>query len=33
LRRAYRAYLHRHNKKPLFYRGRAKWTEIPRHFR
>jgi len=29
----YRAYLAKHNKKPLFYRGRDKWTEIPRHFR
>lgn len=32
LRRQYREYLRRHNKKPLDYRGRAKWSEIPRHF-
>jgi hypothetical protein len=31
-RRRYRAYMKRHGKKPLFYRGRGKWTEIPRHF-
>jgi len=32
LRRQYRAYLKRHGKKPLHYRGREKWTEIPRYF-
>ena len=33
LRAQYRNYLERHNKKPLFYAGRDKWTEIPAHFR
>ncbi|MEX2036405.1 MAG: hypothetical protein WEA28_14565 [Xanthobacteraceae bacterium] len=33
LRAQYRAHLAKHDKKPLFYRGRDKWTEIPRHFR
>jgi hypothetical protein len=28
----YRAYLHKHNKKPLYYRGREKWKPIPVHF-
>jgi hypothetical protein len=28
----YRAYLETHKKKPLYYRGREKWTEIPKHF-
>jgi hypothetical protein len=32
LRRRYRDYLKRHGKKPLYYRGRKNWTEIPRHF-
>ena len=32
LRVKYRAYLDKHNKKPLFYRGRRKWTPIPKHF-
>ena len=32
LRVKYRAYLAKHNKKPLFYRGRDKWTPIPTHF-
>ena len=32
LRRQYREYLQRHGKKPLHYRGRGKWTEVPRHF-
>jgi hypothetical protein len=32
MRARYRAYLARHRKKPLFYRGREKWTEIPREF-
>ena len=32
LRRQYRDYLRKHKKKPLFYRGREKWTEIPKHF-
>ena len=31
-RERYRAYLEKHKKKPLYYRGRAKWTEIPKHF-
>jgi len=32
LRRRYRAYLASHGTKPLYYRGRDKWTEIPKHF-
>jgi hypothetical protein len=32
LRRQYREYLQAHDRKPLYYRGRDKWTEIPRHF-
>jgi len=32
MRAQYRAYLAKHNKKPLYYRGRDKWSEIPRHF-
>jgi hypothetical protein len=32
LRRRYRSYLQKHGKKPLYYRGRDKWTEIPKHF-
>jgi hypothetical protein len=31
-RTRYRAYLAKYNKKPLFYRGREKWTEIPGEF-
>jgi len=31
-REKYRAYLHKHNRKPLYYRGRDKWSEIPQHF-
>jgi hypothetical protein len=31
-RKRYRDYLARHGKKPVYYRGREKWTEIPRHF-
>jgi hypothetical protein len=31
-RARYRAYLAKYNKKPLFYRGREKWTEIPKEF-
>jgi hypothetical protein len=31
-RQKYRAYLAKHNKKPLYYRGREKWTEIPKEF-
>jgi hypothetical protein len=31
-REKYRAYLVRHKKKPLYYRGREKWTEIPKGF-
>jgi hypothetical protein len=33
LRRRYREHLRAHKKKPIYYRGREKWTEIPRHFR
>ena len=29
-REKYRAYLAKHKKKPLYYRGREKWTEIPK---
>jgi hypothetical protein len=32
LRERYRAYLEKHKKKPLYYRGRDKWTEIPKEF-
>jgi hypothetical protein len=31
-RKRYREYLAKYGKKPLYYRGREKWTEIPRHF-
>ena len=31
-RKKYRAYLAKHKKKPLYYRGREKWTEIPKEF-
>jgi hypothetical protein len=31
-RKRYREYLKAHGKKPLYYRGREKWTEIPKHF-
>jgi hypothetical protein len=32
-RKRYRLYREQHNdKKPLYYRGRAKWTEIPKEF-
>ncbi|HKF09713.1 MAG TPA: hypothetical protein VKB89_13500 [Xanthobacteraceae bacterium] len=31
-RRRYRAYLAKYSKKPLFYCGREKWTEIPKEF-
>jgi hypothetical protein len=31
-RKRYRDYLAKHGKKPLYYRGRAKWTEIPKEF-
>ena len=31
-RAKYRAYLKAHGKKPLYYRGREKWTPIPREF-
>ena len=31
-RRRYREYMAKYKKKPLYYRGREKWTEIPRHF-
>lgn len=32
LRARYRAYRAKYNKKPLFYRGREKWTQIPEEF-
>jgi hypothetical protein len=32
LRARYVAYLKKHGKKPLYYRGRENWTEIPREF-
>jgi hypothetical protein len=32
MRARYLAYREKHGKKPLFYRGRKKWTEIPREF-
>jgi len=31
-RARYRAYRAKYQKKPLFYRGREKWTEIPKEF-
>jgi hypothetical protein len=31
-RRRYRAYRAKYGKKPLFYRGRERWTEIPKEF-
>jgi hypothetical protein len=31
-RKRYRDYLAKHQKKPLYYRGREKWTPIPREF-
>jgi len=31
-RARYRAYRAKYEKKPLFYRGREKWTEIPKEF-
>jgi hypothetical protein len=31
-REKYRAFVEKHNKKPLYYRGREKWKEIPGHF-
>ncbi|MBV8285522.1 MAG: hypothetical protein JOZ35_01215, partial [Hyphomicrobiales bacterium] len=31
-RARYRAYRAKYGKKPLFYRGREKWTEIPKEF-
>jgi hypothetical protein len=31
-RKRYREFLAKHGRKPLYYRGREKWTEIPRHF-
>ena len=31
-RKKYRDYLAKYKKKPLYYRGREKWTEIPREF-
>jgi hypothetical protein len=31
-REKYRAYLAKYKKKPLYYRGREKWTEIPKYF-
>jgi hypothetical protein len=31
-RQRYRAYLAKHKKKPMYYRGREKWTEIPKEF-
>jgi hypothetical protein len=31
-REKYRAYLTKYKKKPLYYRGREKWTEIPKGF-
>ena len=33
LRRRYREYRAQHGKKPLFYRERDRWTEIPEEFR
>lgn len=31
-RKKYREYFAKHKKKPLYYRGREKWTEIPKEF-
>ena len=31
-RQKYRAYLAKYKKKPLYYRGREKWTQIPKEF-
>jgi hypothetical protein len=31
-REKYKAYVAKHKKKPLYYRGREKWTEIPKDF-
>jgi hypothetical protein len=31
-REKYRAHLEKYKKKPLYYRGREKWKEIPKHF-
>jgi len=31
-REKYRAYLAKYKKKPLYYRGRETWSEIPKHF-
>ena len=31
-RKKYRAYLAKHKRKPLYYRGREKWKPIPKHF-
>ena len=31
-RKRYREYLAKHGRKPLYYRGREKWTEIPKEF-
>jgi hypothetical protein len=31
-RQKYRDYLAKYKKKPLYYRGREKWSEIPKHF-
>ena len=31
-REKYRAHLEKYQKKPLYYRGREKWKEIPKHF-
>src|SRR5262245_29079311 len=31
-RKRYRAYMQKHKRKPLFYRGREKWTPIPKEF-
>ena len=31
-RQKYRDYLAKHKKKPLYYRGREKWSELPKHF-
>jgi hypothetical protein len=32
MRARYKEYLDRTGTKPLFYRGKEKWTEIPREF-
>jgi hypothetical protein len=31
-REKYRAFVEQYNRKPLYYRGREKWKEIPSHF-